>query len=388
MIEQVAILGVGMTRFAKQAARGHAALVGEAVRAALVDAGLAPADIEASFCGSARAPAGLGQRVLKTLGVAGRPIVNVENACASGSTAVIEAAAWIRAGLCDVALAVGVEVLSDLPGPLPTRDDWYFATGLNLPGWYALKASRYQHQYGLTDEQLALVAVKNRRLATGNARAYFQTPVTVEEVLSSRMVADPLTLLQCCPKADGAAAVVLASKRAARGGRYASAQQVWIRAMALTSGTAVFTDREPEPSAARRAALLAYEQAGIGPEDLDIVECHDAFSIGEILYTEALGLCAAGEGGALVQSGATSPGGRLATVNPSGGLLAKGHPLGATGIAQLAELVWQLRGAAGSRQRPGARWGAALTMGGGEFELDANACSVLILESAGGERKG
>jgi acetyl-CoA C-acetyltransferase len=152
--------------------------------------------------------------------------------------------------------------------------------------------------------------------------------------------------------------------------------------MALTSGTAVFTDGPRPVSATRRAALAAYEQAGVGPEDLDLVECHDAFTIGEILYTEELGLCDRGQGGELVLSGATSPGGGAAVVNVSGGLLAKGHPLGATGIAQVAELVWQLRGEAGPRQQPQARMAAALTMGAGEFELDANACTMLVLEGS------
>jgi len=376
-MSEVAILGVGMTRFTRQAARGAAALVGEAVREALDHAGLRAADIQASFCGSALATAGAGQQTLKNVGLAGRPIINVENACASGSTAVLEACAWLRAGLCEVALAVGVEILSDIRGPLPTTDDWYFQTGLNLPGWYALKASRHMHEYGVTRAQLAAVAVKNRRLAAENSRAYFQAPVTLDEVLQSRMIADPLTLLQCCPKADGAAAAVLATAAFARrrGGR-----PIAIRGMALTSGTAVFVAGQPSESAGQRAVLAAYGQADVEPQDLDVVECHDAFSIGEILYTEALGLCAPGRGGELLASGATSPGGRAALVNPSGGLLAKGHPLGATGIAQLAELVWQLRGESAARQRPQARLAAALTMGAGEFELDANACTVFVLE--------
>jgi acetyl-CoA acetyltransferase len=365
-----------MTSFGKLAERGYASLVSEAAREAMLHAEIEPAEVQASFCGTASAPPGTGQRVFKGLGVTGRPIVNVENACASGSTAVVEASAWIRAGMCDVALAVGVEILSEIRGPLPTGEGWYFDVGLNLPGWYALKASKHQAEYGLTDRQLAAVSVKNRRLAIANERAYFQSPVTADEVLASRMIADPLTLLQCCPKADGAAAAVLASADFVRrrGGR-----PVWIRGMALTSGTAVFSDSPTAESASRRAAEKAYEQAAIGPRDLDVVECHDAFSIGEILYTEALGLCPEGEGGQLVESGATSPGGKLATVNPSGGLLAKGHPLGATGIAQLAEIVWQLRDEAGRRQREGARWGAALAMGGGEFDLDANACTVMLL---------
>ena len=191
------------------------------------------------------------------------------------------------------------------------------------------------------------------------------------------MIADPLTLLQCCPKADGAAAAILCTAEyAARVG----GKPVSIRGMALTSGTAVFTSGNGTQSAGRRAVTAAYAQAGVGPENLDVVECHDAFTIGEILYTEELGLCAAGKGGELAASGATSPGGNAPLVNPSGGLLAKGHPLGATGIAQIAELVWQLRGEAGPRQRPHARLAAALTMGAGEFELDANACTVFVLE--------
>lgn len=376
-MSEVVILGVGMTPFAKQSQRGHQSLVAEAVHQAFAHANVRAAEIQASFCGAATAPPGTGQRVLKNLGLTGRPIINVENACASGSNAVVEACAWIRAGMCDVALAVGVEILSDIRGPLPTQEAWYFDTGLNLPGWYALQASRHIEQFGLTKEQLASVAVKNRRLAAANPRAYFQSPVTLDEVLRSRMIADPLTLLQCCPKADGAAAVVLCS--ASHAARFNN-RPVRIRGMSMTSGQAVFRDGPRPVSAAHRAAMMAYQEAGVGSEDLDLVECHDAFTIGEILYTEELGLCERGRGGELVASGATSPGGTCAVVNVSGGLLAKGHPLGATGIAQIAELVWQLRGEAGTRQQPGARLAAALTMGAGEFELDANACTVFLLE--------
>ncbi|MBX3421157.1 MAG: thiolase family protein [Pirellulaceae bacterium] len=378
-MSEVAILGVGMTPFTKQAQRGYELLAAEAVYQALAHANVRASDIQASFCGAALAPSGLGQRVLKNLGLTGRPIINVENACASGSSAVVEACAWLRAGLCDVALAVGVEILSNICGPLPTQDAWYFDTGLNLPGWYALQASRHMHEFGLTREQLATVAVKNRKLAAANPRAYFQSPVTLEDVLESRMIADPLTLLQCCPKADGAAAVVLSTTSYAARCHH---RPVRIRGMSLTSGQAVFRDGPRPTSAARRAALMAFEQAGVGPEDLDMVECHDAFTIGEILYTEELGLCEPGGGGDLVASGATSPGGSSALVNGSGGLLAKGHPLGATGIAQLAELVWQLRGEGGARQHSRARLAAALTMGAGEFEIDANACTVFVLEGA------
>ncbi|HZU72261.1 MAG TPA: thiolase family protein [Acidimicrobiales bacterium] len=380
---EIAIAGVGMTRFTRQADRGHRDLVEEAVTAALTHSGLAPSDIQATFCASVAGGAAIGQRTLKNLGLAGRPIVNVENACASGSTALIEAQAWLLAGFCDVALAVGVEILSASRGPLavrtPGETSWIFETGLNLPGWYALKASRHMNEHGLTLEQLASVVVKNRRLATLNPYAHFRSEVTAEEVLGSPMIASPLTLYQCCPKVDGAAAVIVCTADfAARHGL----TPVWVRARALTSGTQVFTDA-PEPAdGAHRAAALAYERAGLGPEDLDVAECHDAFSIGEILYTEALGLCADGDGGRYIAEGSTSPGGKGPVVNPSGGLLSRGHPLGASGLGQVAEVVWHLRGEAGSRQVPEARIGAVHTMGGSEFELDSNACSVHILERA------
>lgn len=379
-----AIVGVGMTRFTKQADRGQEGLAGEAVRAALDDAGLRAADIEATFCGSVFGGVATGQRAVKDLGLGGSPIVNVENACASGPTALIEALAWIKAGFCDVALALGVELLSDVRGPLPAESPesgkWVFDTGLNLPGWYALKASKHMAQFGLTLEELASVSVKSRQFAAVNPYAHFRTETTVAEVLASPMIADPLTLLQCCPKVDGAAAAVVCSEEFARSRR---SQSVWIRGYALTSGTRVFTDRPIADDAAHRSSALAYERAGLGPDDLDVVECHDAFSIGEILYTEALGLCDDGAGGCYVASGATSPGGKGPIVNPSGGLLSRGHPLGASGLGQLTEVVWHLRGEAGDRQVDGARIGAVHTMGGSEFELDANACSVLILEGQG-----
>jgi acetyl-CoA acetyltransferase len=383
MTADVVIAGVGMTRFTKQAERGHEGLAAEAVDAALRDAGVEAREIQASFCGSVAGGGAIGQRVLKRLGVTGAPIVNVENACASSSTALFEALAWIRGGLADVCLAMGVEILSPARGPLkassPGSGSWVFETGLNLPAWYGLKASRHMATHGLRREELAAVVVKNRAAAAHNPFAHFQSPVTADEVLASPMVADPLTLYQCCPKVDGASAAIVCSADFARS-RGIDAGAVGIRGFSLVSGTAVFTDSPPASDAAHRAAAQAYERAGLGPDDLDVVECHDAFSIGEILYTEALGLCAEGEGGRLAASGATALGGSGPTVNPSGGLLSRGHPLGASGIGQITELVWQLRGQAAGRQVEGARIAAAHTMGASEFELDANVCAVFILE--------
>jgi acetyl-CoA acetyltransferase len=381
-MRDIGFVGAGMTRFTQQAVRGPRALVEEAVGLAFADAGLGPADIQASFVGTVTGGPGIGQRVLKGLGLAGRPIINVENACATGSTALVEAQAWVLAGFCDVALAVGVEILSEVRGPLvarvPSDPSWVFDTGLTLPGWYALKASRHMQEFGLTREQLAAVVVKSRRLATANPYAHFRSELTVEDVLASRVIADPLTLFQCCPKVDGASAVIVCSAEFARAHELTP---VWVRSLSVTSGTPVFTD-DPQPGAAERAAVAAYTTAGISPEDLDVVECHDAYSVGEILYTEALGLCPIGSGGTYITSGATSPGGKGPVVNPSGGLLSRGHPLGASGLAQVAEIMWQLRGRAGARQVPAARLGLAHTMGANEFELDANICVVHVLEAA------
>jgi acetyl-CoA acetyltransferase len=370
-----------MTRFTKQAEVGHEQLAVAAALAALGDAGVAASDVQAAFAASMGGGPAIGQRALRHVGMAGIPIVNVENACASSSTALVEAVAWIRAGMCDVALAFGVEIVSVQTGPLDVpktgSGQWVFDSGLNLPAWYGLKASRHMADYGLTREQLASVAVKARRSAVDNPLAHFRSPVTEAEVLGSVTIADPLTLFQCCPKTDGASAVVVCSAQ------YAAERDldpVWMRGLGLVSGTPVFSDRAPIDDATRRAVRLAYEQAGIDAADVDVAECHDAFTIGEVLATEALGFCPAGEGGAWIAAGATSAGGKGPVVNPSGGMLSRGHPIAASGLAQVAEVVWQLRGMCGPRQVADARIGVVHTMGASEFELDANACVVQVLE--------
>ncbi len=374
----VHIIGVGTTRFTRQSERGQQDMAEEAVTEALADAGLAIGDIQAVFSSAARQRSGNGQRCMKDMGLNGTPIINVENACASGPTAAREAYAWIKAGLCDIALAFGTETLSDMgKGPLEQpAGRWMIDAGLTLPTWYAMQASRHMAEHGLTREELAAVAVKSRRMSEHNPKAHFRKPVTAEEVLASPTIADPLTLFQCCPKTDGSAAAILVSDTVAK---RLGAKSVKIRATALESGTPVFTDKRMEPTPSR-VARKALEMAGIAPKDLDVAEVHDAFTIGEILYTEALGLCAPGEGGRYAAEGKSMPGGGATAINPSGGLLSRGHPLGASGLAQIAEIVWQLRGEAGRRQVEGARLGAVHTMGANEFELDANACSVFVLE--------
>jgi acetyl-CoA C-acetyltransferase len=240
-----------------------------------------------------------------------------------------------------------------------------------------MAATRYQALHGVTEADLASVAVKNHWHAVHNPRAQHRTPHTVEEVLASRMIADPLTLMQCCPIADGAGAAVVGRRRPGRA-------EVVVRSSVLRSGG--LWDHRSEHvwgfELIRRTARAAYEEAGVGPEDLDVIECHDAFTIGEIVTTEALGLAAEGKGHELLRRGHTQLGGPQ-PVNPSGGLLSRGHPLGATGLAQTAEIAWQLMGLAGGRQVDGARLGLVETMGGGVAGIDGNACVVVVLEAVG-----
>jgi acetyl-CoA acetyltransferase len=247
--------------------------------------------------------------------------------------------------------------------------------GMVAPAGFALRAMRHMVEFGTTVEQLAQVAVKNRRHAKDNPVAQFREPVTVEEVLESPMIVDPLTRLQCCPIADGAAAVVLASGRCARG----MERKVRTDAAVLCTGGYENPQELVRWETDFRTCGQAYEEAGIGPKDLDVVECHDAFTISEILHCEALGLCDTGEGGRFVEEGHTSLGGRV-PVNPSGGLLSRGHPVGATGVAQIVEVVTQLRNEAGTRQIEKARVGLAQCMGGDKAG-DTKSCTVCIFSA-------
>jgi acetyl-CoA acetyltransferase len=371
-----AIHGVGTSHFAKQLERSAADLVAEAVREALADAGGADAQpLEAAFVGTCFGEPGIAPRSLHRLGIVDLPIVTVENACASGTTAFHLAAEAVASGRYQRVLALGVETMTaNFDGAIvPEATDAEGASGMALPSLYAMSASRYLANGWVTPEQMAQVSVKNHAHALGNPRAQYGGALTIEEVLASRPIADPLTLLQCCPISDAAAAVVVA---APSGG----AREVPIRACELSSGGLwdYRTDHAWGFELIGAVARRAYEAAGIDPADVDVFEVHDAFTIGEIVTTEALGLAAEGGGGELVASGRTALGGAQ-PVNPSGGLLSRGHPLGATGTAQLAEIVWQLRGEAGARQVPGARVGLVETMGGGASGVDGNAAVVAVL---------
>ena len=366
---------MGTSNFGRQTDRLPAELAWEALVEALADAEVD--GVDAAYVGTVFGSLGVAQRALSGVGLSGIPIVTVENACASGSTAVHEAGVAIASGRYERVVALGVEHLTSLfKGPIASDPtDLEQATGLLFPGIYAMSASRYLHEHDVTIEDLAEVAVKNSRHGALNPRAQRRQALTREEVLGSKMIAEPLTLFQCAGLSDAAAAVVLGPRRRSR-------RDVHLRASALRSGGP--WDHASEHvwgfDVVRDTAQDAYAAAGIAPGDADVLEVHDAFTIGEVVTLEALGLVEEGGAPAAVAAGELSLGGTT-PVNPSGGLLSRGHPLGATGVAQVAELAWQLRGDAGDRQVEGARIGVLETMGGGTAGLDGNACVVAVLEA-------
>jgi acetyl-CoA acetyltransferase len=391
-MRKVAVLGVGMTPFGKFPERSLKSLGIEASLAALRDSGVRPQGIEVAYVGNAVAGLMTGQSmilgevILRELGIVGIPITNVENACGSGSSALREAWIAVGSGLYDVALALGVEKLhvGDLARTTyalsgATDMETEGGLGLTFPGHWALKTKVHMEKYGTTAEQLALVSVKNHRHGQLNPYAQHQRSVTVDEVLNSRMIADPLTALMCSPITDGAAAAVVCSREFLRRLSPKPAKPpVWIAASVLTTGD---YDDQRDISFNGLEALAgrkAFEAAGVGPDDLDFAEVHDCFAIAEFLRCESMGLFKPGSYGRAVERGDAALGGKL-PINPSGGLLAKGHPVGATGIAQVAEATWQLRGEAGKHQIEGARLGLTHCSGGG-IAGDTAVCSVFILK--------
>jgi len=402
----VDIIGAAMTPFGRLPGRNLRTLAEEAAAGALDDAGVPAGAVQMVVFGNATDGVLHGQEMirgevaLRHAGFTGVPIINVENACASSSSAFHVACLAVEAGAADVVLALGVEQLThaakarsfaavatavDLIGDPELRrvvatnllgDTGGTGPDVNsspLMALYAAKARAYMERAGATDDDLALVSVKNRRHAALNANAQFRTPISVDEVRASRMIADPLRLLMCAPIGDGGAGVVVASPDyAARLDR----PRVRVEASVMTSNGAHPSAEDP----AGRAALAAYAAAGLGPLDVDVAEVHDACSAAELWMYETLGFCAAGDGPKLLAEGATELGGRL-PVNPSGGLLSRGHPLGATGCAQLVELADQLRGRAGARQVPGARVGLAQNAGGMLDRGDEAVAVVTILSS-------
>lgn len=380
MFKTIYFDGAAMTRFGRQDSTSMQTLAQEAVLGALADAGLSYQDVDATYCANVYGGMVLGQVLMRDIGGTGKPLYNVENACASGATAVHLARHALLSGQFETVVVFGVEQLSKLGGgaiPLQCNDymtELYADQGMILPAVYAMRATRYLDEHNIGADCLARVAVKNRYNGARNPYAQTRKETSIEEVLSSRMVADPLTLLQCCPSSvDGAAAIVLTTRKPTKNAG------VRLLASVVQSGVReAHDDNILDAEITRRAASLAYEQAGLGPKDLNVVELHDAFTIAELLYYDALGLAAPGDGPKLLMDGETALGGRI-PVNPSGGLLAKGHPLGATGVAQMVELIWQLQGRAEGRQVANAKIGLAQCTGGGIAGVDHAASSVHIL---------
>jgi len=378
---EIAIIGAGMTRFGKFPDLSLETLGSEAASQAMHDAGIEPKAVQAAYCANALAPQLLGeftmgQKIFWELGINKIPVVNLENACTSGSTAFYLACLAIRAGAIDLALVLGVEKMYTAVKKIldAGATDLETKLGFVVPGTFAMRARSYISRYGLAPEDLALVSVKNRRHGFLNPKAQFREIITVEDVLGSPMIADPLTRLSCCPQGDGAAAVVLCRAELAR---QFTSRPVYVASSLLLSGSYDNPPRLDSWPTDMRAAGKAYEEAGLGPDDLDVIELHDAFTIAELIHYEGLGLCAPGGGGELLKGGHTSLGGRI-PVNPSGGLLSRGHPVGATGVAQLVEIVTQLRGEAGPRQVPNARTGMAHCMGG-DLQGDTRSVTINIL---------
>ncbi|WP_176595044.1 MULTISPECIES: thiolase family protein [Sphingobium] len=411
MMGEVFIVGTGMTPFGRWPERTLKSLAGEAVRAALDDAGAQVGAVGAAYFANSTQGHMDGQHMirgqiaLRPLGIEGIPVINVENACAGGSTAFALAVNHVRAGGCDIALAVGAEKMFS-----PDRDrmmsvfdsGWEMADaeanrarltalggGVEIPEGttspkpysvfmdvYAAFARQHMRQFGSTQRQFASVAAKNHQHSVHNPLAQFRDPFTVDEILAAAPITYPLTLPMCSPISDGAAAVIVASRDGLKRLGIAERQAVRILASVIQTGST----RDPLASDKHLTALAArhaYAQAGLGPDDIHVAEVHDATAVGEVIQTENLGFCAFGEGGVLAERGETAIGGHI-PINPSGGLESKGHPIAATGLGQLHELVLQLRGDAGNRQVEGARIGLAEN-GGGLFGIEEAVACITIL---------
>lgn len=379
------IVGVGMTRFEKPESRDwqYWDMAKEAGTKALGDAGISYEDVEQVPVGYCFQASTAGQRAVYELGLTGVPVYNVNNNCATGSSALMLARQFVEGGLNDCVLALGFEKMQrGALGGGADGGDFKTSPVARHYGIMAAKhgfemspptaqifgdaAREHMEKHGTTEAQLAAVGAKNHRHSVNNPYAQFQDPYTVDEILAAKTIHAPLTKLQCSPTSDGAAAAVVVSERFVERHDLGD-KAVEIAAQAMTtdtgesfaSGSCIDVVGQPM---SRAAATRVYEDSGLGIEDVDVIELHDCFSVNELLTYEALGMCAPGASGKLVEEGATTYGGRW-VVNPSGGLISKGHPLGATGIAQAAELTWQLRGEAGARQVADARVGLAHNIG-------------------------
>jgi len=377
-MSDVYILGVDMIKFGRFPDRTVPSLGAEAALLALDDAGLTIQDMEALYCGNLGQSSGMvGQRILQEIGQTGMPVVNCANACATGATAFREAWTSIKAGLYDVVLAVGVEqmgkgLLGGTGAGKGIPKEGLLGSG-TMPAVFAEAGMEHARKYGTTFEQFAKISVKNHHHSTMNPKAMYQIETPLEDVMNAEMISYPNSKLMCSVNVDGSAAAVLVSEKKAK--ELGMNRVVKVKASILSSDP--YQERDlvmPDVNTCtRKAAKEAYEMAGVGPEDIDLVELHDCFATAEMLHYENLGLCKDGEAGRMIDEGEVALGGRV-PVNVSGGLLSKGHPLGATGIANIYEVSTHLRGEAGERQVEGAKLGLTHVIGLG------SACGIHILE--------
>ena len=374
MGRKVFVVGVGMTKFEKPGAKGwdYPDMAKEAGEKALADAGVPYDAIQQAAVGYCYGDSTCGQRAIYTLGLTGIPVYNVNNNCSTGSTALFMAKQFVEGGIADCVLALGFEKMekgslgskfTDRTNPLDKQfqmmvDLRGFAAAPPAPQFFGNAGREHMERYGTRAEQFAKIGHKNHKHSVNNPYSQFQDEYSLEQILGAPVVYEPLTKLQCCPTSDGAAAAILASEDFVKKHRLQD-QAVEIAGMAMATDMKSTFDEKSciklvGQDLTRKAAEQVYEQSGLGPEDVQVVELHDCFSTNELITYEGLGLCAPGKGGELIDSGAVTYGGKW-VVNPSGGLISKGHPLGATGLAQCAELNWQLRGQADKRQVAGAK---------------------------------
>lgn len=371
-MREVMVAGAGLTRFDSydgqqgRPLKEYYDLGSEAILKALKDAGMEWKEIQAAFCGSVYCGTASGHQTIEKIGLTGIPIVNVENACSSGSSALRLACQSIAAELYDVVIAVGFESMPRGFIKSTSWPEWQRKMGFNVqPASYAMGAVRYMEETGATEEDFSRVTVKNRKNGALNPHARFQKPVTLEEVLASRMVAKPLRLLHACPLADGGTAVILCRRDKLKSKK----KMVTVAASVLTSGTYghVYGGGSVKihtPDTIEVSMKQAWEMSGYGPKDMDVVQAYDTMSPGELWDLEKMGFCGKGEAPRLLREGYFDLGGKL-PVNTDGGLMSRGHPLGATALAQVIEIYRQIREEAGPRQVPGAKIGLAHSMGAG-----------------------
>ncbi len=387
-MRKVAIVGVAMTRFTGKQPRTAVELFGEAAAEAINESGIKPGRVQALFLGNFLGDFEEGQAHLQAfaadyLGLAGIPANRYENACASASAAIRDAFIWVASGQYDIVLAGGAECATKMGTPLATRtfamasDSRYeYAAGLTFPGVFAMLTHLYAKKYNIPLEklkrQLYQVSINSHYYGARNPKAQFQKEMTLEDARKSPLVASPLQLVDCCPFTDGAAALIIASEEAAK---KLTKKPVLIAGVGQASAGNLLSQKEFLPRIRSRelAAGQSYKMSGLSPKDIDVIELHDCFSIAALIALESLGFFPYGAAGEAVERGDTKIGGRIA-VNPSGGLKAKGHPVGATGAAQAFEIVRQLRGECGERQVDGARIGMTDTLGGDGGTL----CNIIL----------